>query len=337
MERIMVDGMVILLVLTAISLTGAEMPIPFQVMPQGLESVNGSTSNMGCAGPLVDMDGIMCCGGPNISSVSYLSNGYSPEINPYIPNWASELVTVRKNEPTNDAQYPHVVLTFGFDAGVNPTAIELDVFLCPEWNISAPYISVFGDEVNKLVFMSHGGTKDFQVNYQPSNTSCGCLSTVRLPFEPGEPPHATWHIVVSFHIQPLVQWVHVGEVRFLDTPIESGSSPTTECRLPDPIPNPRSSVMSTSLKTPVTSTSTITTPINTPVNVASVSSTPTNTLISSAAMSSSTLTNKPISSTSISSTSTTRQVISPSMNSTYTPTTTPVDSASMNSSTLLAL
>ena len=30
---------------------------------------------------------------------------------------------------------PHVLLTFSFDIAVSPTGIEMDSFLCPDWNI----------------------------------------------------------------------------------------------------------------------------------------------------------------------------------------------------------
>ena len=216
---------------------GAEIPIPFQIVPQGLQTVNGSKSDMGCTHTLVDMDGLSSCGSPNNSSVSCLSDGVSPEINPYISNWASELVTVKKNTPTDNVHYDHVVLTFGFDTNVTLTTIELDVYLCPEWNISAPYITLFGGAEDSLIFRADGDDRDFLVNYHPSEPSCGCLSTVRMPIQQGEPSYAIWHIVVSFHLQPQIQWVHVGEVRFLDTPIEPGSHPTTFCRLPDPPPS----------------------------------------------------------------------------------------------------
>ena len=213
---------------------GAEIQTPFQIVPQGLQAINGSKSDMGCSLALVDVDGLMSCGGPNNPSVSFLSDGVSPDIYPCTANWASGLVTVKKNAPTDNVHYDHVVLTFGFDTNVTLTAIELDVFLCPEWNISTPYIALFGGAKDSLIFRADGDDRDFLVNYHPSEPSCGCLSTVRMPIQQGEPSYTIWHIVVSFHLQQQIQWVHVGEVRFLDTSIEPGSPPTTFCRLPDP-------------------------------------------------------------------------------------------------------
>ena len=46
-----------------------------QVVPQGLDSVNGSSVNMGCTSSLVDSGGVMVC-----ESRSYLVDGCSPDI-----------------------------------------------------------------------------------------------------------------------------------------------------------------------------------------------------------------------------------------------------------------
>ena len=127
------------------------------------------------------------------------------------------------------------MLTFSFERAINLNSIELDLFLCPEWNISTPYITVYGSD---MVFRAHAEGMDFLGNYYPSKPSCECLSTVSLPIQAGEPSSAIWHIVVSFHLQQHVQWVHVqvGEARFLTMPTELGSIPTTFSRLPESLP-----------------------------------------------------------------------------------------------------
>ena len=86
------------------------------MVPQGIESVNGSSVNMGCTSPLVDSDGVMIC---NMSQ-SYLVDGCSPAINTSTSDWASQLVTVRKTPPTDEFIFDHVLLTFGFDPAVTP-------------------------------------------------------------------------------------------------------------------------------------------------------------------------------------------------------------------------
>ena len=109
-----------------------------QVVPQGIESVNGSSVDMGCTSPLVDSGSAMVCG-----SQSYLFDGCSPDIDTSTSDWASRLVTVRMNEGTPDLSFPHVLLTFGFDTAVSLTGIEMDLFNCPDWNIGIPRIAVY--------------------------------------------------------------------------------------------------------------------------------------------------------------------------------------------------
>ena len=49
---------------------GVEVLIPLQVVPGGIESVNGSDVNMGCTSPLVDRGVVMVC-----ESMSHLIDG----------------------------------------------------------------------------------------------------------------------------------------------------------------------------------------------------------------------------------------------------------------------
>ena len=93
---------------------------------------------MGCTSPLVERDGVEVC-----RSQSYLVDGCSLDINTSSPDWASQLVTVRRNEGTADIHFAHVLLTFGFDTAVSLTGIEMDLLHCPDWGIGAPRITVY--------------------------------------------------------------------------------------------------------------------------------------------------------------------------------------------------
>ena len=210
------------------------MPLPLQVVPQGIESVNGSNVNMGCATPVGTLIGtnLTLCGnfGSGGGVISYLVDGNSPAIYTSTSDWASQLVTVRKNDATFELQ-DHVLLTFGFDTAVCLTSIELDLFLCPEWNIGAPFISVFADNSSALVYST---SSDIIVNYTPNKTSCDSLSTVTIFLFIGDLSYHLWHIVVTFLLKPDIEWVHVGEVRFLgfsadSTPISDSSSISGTC------------------------------------------------------------------------------------------------------------
>ena len=121
------------------------MPVPLQLVPQGIESVNGSDVNMGCASSPGVFGGVTICGsfGAGVGATSYLVDGISPAIDTSTSNWASQLVTVKKNDANDDIDIRHVVLTFLFDNAVSLTKIELDLFLCPELNIGAPRITVY--------------------------------------------------------------------------------------------------------------------------------------------------------------------------------------------------
>ena len=186
-----------------------------QVIPHGIESVDGSDVNMGCTSPLVDSDGVMVC-----MSQSYLVDGCSPAINTSTSDWASQLVTVRKTQ-TDEITFDHVLLTFGFDTAVTLTGIELDLFLCPDINIDASYITVYADEESNLVFSF---TSLPFWNYNPSQSSCDSLSTITITFiDVLTDPYLTWHILISSFTSS-IDWIYVivGEVRFLETASSPG-------------------------------------------------------------------------------------------------------------------
>ena len=99
------------------------------------------------------------------------------------------------------------------------TSIELDLFLCPEWSIGAPVIDVYGDESRDLVLITIQ-TLTFlgSSNNQPSQSSCDSLSTVSIPLQDdaARSSYLTWYIAVDT-AENYIDWVHVGEVRFLGT------------------------------------------------------------------------------------------------------------------------
>ena len=173
------------------------------VVPQGIESVNGSSVNMGCTSPLVDSDGVMIC---NMSQ-SYVVDGCSPAIDTSTSDWASQLVTVRKTQNENiifnGRQIDHVLLTFIFDTAVTLTEIEMDFFICPEWGIGAPHVSVYADVESNLAFTSG---LPF-THYTPSQSSCNSLSTVDSSHTIGG--FADTFEQASFHTWPILYVVAI--------------------------------------------------------------------------------------------------------------------------------
>ncbi|CAI7990951.1 hypothetical protein GBAR_LOCUS589 [Geodia barretti] len=185
-----------------------------QVVPQGIESVNGSNNvTMGCTSPLVDSGGVMVCNG----SLSYLIDGCSPDIDTSTSDWASQLVTVRRGT-TPDIPFPHVLLTFGFDTAVSLTGIEMDLFNCPDWNIGAPSITVYLNPDYNLAATTNILYSDPIVFASNNSHQSSCDSLSNVTFSGGSflsGPHRTVYILVDLSHTSSIQWVHVGEVRFI--------------------------------------------------------------------------------------------------------------------------
>ena len=195
------------------SCTGVE-GVPFQVLPQGIESVNGYSKTMGCTSPLVVRDGVMVC---DCTSSSFLVDGVSPNITTSDDDWAAQLVTVRRNEGTADIAFAHVLLTFGFDTAVSPTGIEIDFFHCPDWGIGSPVISVyFNEEYNFTIRTISNDSNAIDLPFRAVETTesdCDSLSTGMVSPDPG--PYHIFHILVTFDTEPIDWVLYVGEVRFL--------------------------------------------------------------------------------------------------------------------------
>ena len=178
---------------------------------------------MGCTSPLVVRDGVMVC---DCTSSSFLVDGVSPNINTSDNDWAAQLVTVRRNEGTADIIFRHVLLTFGFDTAVSPNVTEIDFFHCPDWGIGAPTITVFYNE--EYDFTIHTTSTDRNAIDLPFKSvattvsDCDSLSTVMISPDPG--PYHIFHILVTFDTEP-IDWVYVGEVRFLELNDEGDGQP----------------------------------------------------------------------------------------------------------------
>ena len=168
------------------------------------------------------------------NSQSYLVDGCSPDIDTSISDWASQLVTVRRNEGTFNLPFAHVLLTFGFDTAVSLTGIEMDLFLCPDWGIGTPRITVSLNEEYDFVFNL---SLPFTPPVQPSQSSCDSLTTVHLSGNKlSVSSYRTFHIIVDLSHQSSIEWVHIGEVRFIS---EGGDPATATSTCPPPTPNAR--------------------------------------------------------------------------------------------------
>ena len=161
--------------------------------------MNGSDVNGGCPEP-PSIDRL--CGNQGTGSISYLIDDNVPVLNTAALNWASQLVTVRKNSPTVAIPYDHVLLAFDYNTPVLLILVELNLFYCPEWNIGAPNITVYVDEdgghfINGYLEGSPGIAVRGNVVLS-SQSSCDSLLPVRIPLENTTTQHHTWYIVVSW-------------------------------------------------------------------------------------------------------------------------------------------
>ena len=175
-----------------------------QAVSHRLHSVNGSDINMGCASPLVRYKGgMMVCD----DSETYLFDGCSPTtIDTSTSNWASQLVTLKSKKGNDVITDPHAVLMFDFDTAVSLDSIELDLFLCPQWNIGAPGIFVYVYRNSTLVFNRDIGEFIGGKQVSQSRSSCDSLLTVRIPLmdQPGViSSYHSFHIVVDFNSEEI--------------------------------------------------------------------------------------------------------------------------------------
>ena len=122
---------------------------------------------------------------------------------------------------------------------MSPTGIEIDFFHCPEQGIGAPCIIVYVNQEQNLAF-SIWSHLPFLPVVQPSQSSCDSLLTVSITgdlLSHDELFFHTFHILVDLSPGPSIQWVYIGEVRFIDVdgvptpsaclPLSPISSPTT--------------------------------------------------------------------------------------------------------------
>ena len=165
----------------------------------------------------------MMCG-----SQSYLIDGVSPDIDTSTSDWASQLVTVRRSEGTPGIQYHHVLLTFGFDTAVSLTGIEMELFNCSDWNIGIQPITVYLNPEYNLAATTDIFNLPFVFAGDNSlQSSCDSLSTVTFSGGSfGSGSYHTVYILVDLSSTSSIQWVHVGEVRFIGTDDPTSLQPT---------------------------------------------------------------------------------------------------------------
>ena len=194
-------------------------------IPKGTESVNGSRVDGGCKVNVVQK--LFCSNG----SESFLIDNHDPVINTTDRNWASQLVTVRKNNRTYNFEYDHVIMSFLFQSPVSLTSIKLSLFKCPQWRIGPLNITVYASTGGGATFLNPetGTIYSFVplAQSQDDQSSCSGLVSVTIPLKT-DTQYKIWYIVVSFEDQPDIDWVYVGEVQFYDGSSQPSASITSK-------------------------------------------------------------------------------------------------------------
>ena len=193
-------------------------------IPKGTESVNGSRVDGGCK--VIVVQKRFCSDG----SESFLTDDHDPVINTTDRNWASQLVTVRKNNLTYNFEYDHVIMSFLFQSPVSSTSIKLSLFKCPQWRIGPSNITVYASTRGDATFLNpETDVRSFILiaQSQDDQSLCSGLVSVTIPLKTDN-QYKIWYIVVSFEDQPDIDWVYVGEVQFIATPPQPSASITSK-------------------------------------------------------------------------------------------------------------
>ena len=193
-------------------------------IPKGTESVNGSRVDGGCK--VIVVQKLFCGDGTE----SFLTDDNDTVINTTDRNWASQLVTVRKNNRTYNFEYDHVIMSFLFLSPVSLTSIKLSLFKCPQWRIGPPNITVYASRGGDATFLNPETDVDSFVRLaqsQDDQSSCSQLVSVTIPLKT-DTQYKNWYIVVSFEDQLDIDWVYVGEVQFYGAPSQPSASITSK-------------------------------------------------------------------------------------------------------------
>ena len=98
------------------------------------------------------------------------------------------------------------------------TGLEIDLLLCPEWGIHAPFITIYGS--NTMTLSTDNMLATIQLNYliqKIEENYCVFVYLLLLfQIETGQSSYPIWHIVVTFTSFPNIEWVYLGDVRFLN-------------------------------------------------------------------------------------------------------------------------
>ena len=196
--------------------TGAYFTPVAYTLPDGLSSVDGSSSTGGCQPEscvMIPISGtaINGCDCPGTGPVSgVLIDGVIPSIDTIQQEWARELFTVNRNGQDS------IVIGFDFSSEFFLRGIEIALFHCPVLGISITGVKIY----SSFIFPSYSNIAStllvtVTANSLPSD-NCQSLSTISIPIQPSM-EFSIYFIEYLFSGGSSVHqfnWLHLGEIRF---------------------------------------------------------------------------------------------------------------------------
>jgi hypothetical protein len=206
-------------------------PIAY-TLPDGLQSVNGSSSTGGCQPENcvvrpIGSSTINGCDCPGTGPVNgTLIDGVIPSIDrTQHGTWASELFTVNRNGQDS------IMVGFDFLSPFYLRGIEIVLFHCPVLGIGITGVKIYSSflfptftSAASILLVTHSS---------PPNDNCQSLSTISIPIQS---PMAASDIYIYF-IEFMftggssvhqINWLYLGEIRFSDEVPPPSNTPTTE-------------------------------------------------------------------------------------------------------------
>ena len=201
-------------------------PIEY-TLPDGLQSVNGSSSTGSCQPEscvMIPISGtaINGCDCPNTSPVSgVLIDGATPSIDTTQQGWARELFTVNRNGQDS------IVIGFWFSSEFSLRGIEIAIFHCPVLGIGITGVKVY----SSFIFPSFiSAASSLLITYNSLfSDNCQSLSTISIPIQPPMASSSFYFIEFLFTGGSSVNqlnWLHLAEIRFSDEAFTSNTTTT---------------------------------------------------------------------------------------------------------------
>ena len=191
-------------------------PIAYTI-PNGLQSVNGSSSTGGCQPEACIMmpygaSNINVCDCPGTAPVNgTLIDGVIPSIDISQHEWASELFVVNRNGQDS------LMIGFEFSHPFFLRYVEVVYLDCPVWGIGSYAVNVYSSYVFPAFVTAASTNIGIFPLAEDIVQSCSSLRTISIPLQP------TISVVFYFieftfggsSIRP-INWLHMAEIRFSD-------------------------------------------------------------------------------------------------------------------------